>query len=144
MPMFGLEPKTCWLQISCSANWATSAHIAKAIRWDLQGSNLWPSACKADALPAELRSHTTINLKRPRTDSNRRPPPWQGGALTNWATGPYHIAKRYDAKKHEVFLRWTGGSLTNTIRYQNTKCLRGKAIRLVPSKPILKTISFYL
>ena len=24
--------------------------------WDLQGSNLWPSACKADALPAELRS----------------------------------------------------------------------------------------
>ena len=24
---------------------------------DLQGSNLWPSACKADALPAELRSH---------------------------------------------------------------------------------------
>ena len=27
-------------------------------------------------------------LLRPRTDLNRRPPPWQGGALTNWATGP--------------------------------------------------------
>ena len=27
------------------------------VKWDLQGSNLWPSACKADALPAELRSH---------------------------------------------------------------------------------------
>ena len=26
-------------------------------KWDLQGSNLWPSACKADALPAELRPH---------------------------------------------------------------------------------------
>ena len=26
-------------------------------KWDLQGSNLWPSACKAEALPAELRSH---------------------------------------------------------------------------------------
>ena len=25
--------------------------------WGLQGSNLWPPACKADALPAELRSH---------------------------------------------------------------------------------------
>ena len=25
--------------------------------WDLQDLNLWPSACKADALPAELRSH---------------------------------------------------------------------------------------
>ena len=24
--MIGLEPITCWLQISCSANWATSAH----------------------------------------------------------------------------------------------------------------------
>ena len=26
-------------------------------KWGLQGSNLWPSACKADALPAELRPH---------------------------------------------------------------------------------------
>ena len=24
-PMNGLEPLTCWLQVSCSANWATSA-----------------------------------------------------------------------------------------------------------------------
>ena len=28
-PMIGLEPITCWLQISCSANWATSAY-----QWD--------------------------------------------------------------------------------------------------------------
>ena len=26
--MIGLEPITCWLQISCSANWATSAKIS--------------------------------------------------------------------------------------------------------------------
>ena len=26
-PMIGLEPITCWLQISCSANWATSAKV---------------------------------------------------------------------------------------------------------------------
>ena len=26
-PMIGLEPITCWLQISCSANWATSAIV---------------------------------------------------------------------------------------------------------------------
>ena len=26
--------------------------------------------------------------QRPRRDSNSRPPPWQGDALTNWATGP--------------------------------------------------------
>ena len=31
-PMIGLEPITCWLQISCSANWATSAHWMKRIR----------------------------------------------------------------------------------------------------------------
>ena len=27
-PMIGLEPITCWLQISCSANWATSAFFS--------------------------------------------------------------------------------------------------------------------
>ena len=26
-PMIGLEPITCWLQVSCSANWATSAYL---------------------------------------------------------------------------------------------------------------------
>ena len=33
------------------------------VKWDLQGSNLWPSACKADALPAELRSHITTQKR---------------------------------------------------------------------------------
>ena len=28
-------------------------------------------------------------LWRPKTGSNRRPPAWQAGALTNWAIGPY-------------------------------------------------------
>ena len=27
-------------------------------------------------------------IKRPGWESNPRPPPWQGGALTSWATGP--------------------------------------------------------
>ena len=59
-PIEGLEPPTCWLQISCSANWAISALFnLKSNKWGLQGSNLWPSACKADALPAELRPHQT-------------------------------------------------------------------------------------
>ena len=85
-PMIGLEPITCWLQISCSANWATSAYIISWFviscsaynwlvsrqlsrnephrhkKWKLQGSNLWPSACKADALPAELNSHKTTQM----------------------------------------------------------------------------------
>ena len=65
-------------------------------KWDLQDLNLWPSACKADALPAELRSQIyLLNFnslrKRPGWDSNPRPPPWQGGALTNWATRPEKV-----------------------------------------------------
>ena len=102
-PMIGLEPITCWLQISCSANWATSAYwiiLFISFKWDLQGSNLWPSACKADALPAELRSH----IKRPRRDSNPWPPPWQGGALTNWATRP---SKGYTFKTSHKWLLHT-------------------------------------
>ena len=34
-----------------------------------------------------MHSHN-VKMQRPRRDSNSRPPPWQGGALTNWATGP--------------------------------------------------------
>ena len=36
------------------------SHIGNG-KWGLQGSNLWPSACKADALPAELRPHILID-----------------------------------------------------------------------------------
>ena len=50
----GVEPTTCWLQVSCSA-----IEPMKLIWWKQQGSNLWPSACKADALPAELCFHKT-------------------------------------------------------------------------------------
>ena len=56
---------------SCaSASSATAAYIERL--WGLQGSNLWPSACKADALPAELRPHNdpeetrTLDLRRDR------------------------------------------------------------------------------
>ena len=93
----GIEPPTCWLQISCSTvephqhvwfiklwrprsgsnwrppawqagiltNWTTWPHytfyLGDRTWWELQGSNLWPPACKADALPAELNSHKAPN-----------------------------------------------------------------------------------
>ena len=38
--------------------------------------------------------------KRPGRDSNPRPPPWQGGALTNWATGPYTWKYFVPSKPH--------------------------------------------
>ena len=47
----GLEPSTHGLKVRCSTNWANDSI------WRIQGSNLWPPACKADALPAELILH---------------------------------------------------------------------------------------
>ena len=47
----GYEPRAL-------ANWAIPPYLMLTKnKWDLQDLNLWPSACKADALPAELRSH---------------------------------------------------------------------------------------
>ena len=113
-PMIGLEPITCWLQISCSANWATSAYLIISLGWDQQGSNLWPPACKADALPAELWSHKILNSsfpkKRPRRDSNPWPPPWQGGALTNWATGPKYLKMDLRGLEPRTDRLWAGCS----------------------------------
>ena len=56
----GLEPSTSGVtgrhsnQLSYWAVWW----------WKQQGSNLWPSACKADALPAELCFHFSSSLSR--------------------------------------------------------------------------------
>ena len=37
-PMIGLEPITCWLQISCSANWATSAILHSITTYRTNGA----------------------------------------------------------------------------------------------------------
>jgi hypothetical protein len=52
----GFEPATCWLQISCSTNWATPAlYIYHLTSWSgKRGSNPQPTAWKAVALPIEL------------------------------------------------------------------------------------------
>ena len=42
-------------QAGALTSWATTPEF---VWWAKQGSNLWPSACKADALPAELSAHT--------------------------------------------------------------------------------------
>ena len=46
----GSNPRPPAWQAGTLTNWATEPYIW----WKQQGSNLWPSACKADALPAEL------------------------------------------------------------------------------------------
>ena len=51
----GLEPSTSRLSVVCSSQlsyWPIS--IRSLLWWRLAGSNRWPPACKAGALPAEL------------------------------------------------------------------------------------------
>ena len=71
--------------------------ISTIIWWRWQDSNPLPTACKAAALPAELHPQSTSSSVTLTQDlswwvwlvSNQRPPPYQDGALTNWATDPF-------------------------------------------------------
>ena len=102
----GIEPTTCWLQVSCSTvepcqlillatqkglepstSGVTGRHSNQLSYWAIlwwaqQGSNLWPPACKAGALPAELCAHK-IEMVTPRGIEPLLPP-WKGGVLTAW------------------------------------------------------------
>ena len=64
--MIGLEPITCWLQISCSANWATSAYCCVY----------------------------TIGLNQV-TPTGIEPvlPPWKGDVLTAWPRSLIYFAE---------------------------------------------------
>ena len=53
-------------------------------KWRRRDSNSRPSACKADALPTELRPHK----EWAQVDSNHRPHAYQACALTGWAMSP--------------------------------------------------------
>ena len=65
----GFEPPTSSLPRMRSTYWATAAC-----------ARLSPHLYK--------KAIALLWMWRPRTGSNRRPPAWQAGALTNWATGP--------------------------------------------------------
>ena len=77
-----LFQETQWnLEISFAAS------VSFFIWWRVPGSNRWPPACKAGALPAELTPH----MKKwwAKMDSNHRPHDYQSCALASWAIGPY-------------------------------------------------------
>ena len=60
VPWGGIEPPTRGFSVPCSTDWATKA-------WQV---------------------HDFKIVWRLGRDSNSRPPPWQGGVLTNWTTEP--------------------------------------------------------
>ena len=99
-PMIGLEPITCWLQISCSANWATSAYIF--ISWFVISC----SACDQLTSFVDLSelSHIGVYYIYLSDYSDKRTlfwesfsvtptgiepvlPPWKGDVLTAWPWG---------------------------------------------------------
>ena len=55
----GLEPSTSRLSVVCSSQLSYWP-----IWWRLAGSNRWPPACKAGALPAELNPRSLFHLLR--------------------------------------------------------------------------------
>ena len=98
----GVEPSTCWLQISCSAiephqqilsflggasgrNRTTDTEIFSLLLYRLSYRGKYVSN-------AILHWITRI-IWRPGRDSNPRPLAWQASVLTNWTTGPYFIIK---------------------------------------------------
>ena len=68
--------------------------------WDLQGSNLWPSACKADALPAELRSQIKFYSFRKTTRMGFEP-------TTSAVTGRRSNQLSHQARKSGPSGTWT-------------------------------------
>ena len=77
--MIGLEPTTCWLQISCSANWATPAY----------GASEWNRTTDTGIFSPLLYQLSYRGNWRPGGGSNPWPPAWQAGVLTNCTTGPH-------------------------------------------------------
>ena len=73
--------------------------------WRWGESNSWPSACKADALPAELHPHIPSRFPDwwALVDSNHRPHAYQACALTGWAKGPCRVSSGFVLRCLQLF-----------------------------------------
>ena len=66
----------------------TSLYQPLLLWWSARGSNPWPPACKADALPAEL----ALQLWWPVRDSNPWMYAWKAYVLSHFTNRPYMAA----------------------------------------------------
>ena len=103
--MIGLEPITCWLQISCSANWATSAYVfiswfviscsvcdqltSLVVLYELSHIGTYRHAKRNDILFINSHKRTLFWESFQMTPTGIEPvlPPWKGDVLTAWPWG---------------------------------------------------------
>ena len=94
----GFEPRTTWLKVKCSTNWANIPYQIKSFNW---ARWIWTTECSSQsAVPYRLAiAHykctlASITLKGGYRDSNPGPPDPQSGALTDCAI-PTIVEMRY-------------------------------------------------
>ena len=133
--VIGIEPTTCWLQISCSAYWATPAYMVPrdGLEPSTQGfSVLCSTNWATEASMATLRGLEPLTssvtgwrtnqlyyraifiLWWAFTDSNRGPIGYEPTALTNWAKGPNFLV---GVKRLELPTLWSQTRCATKLRY---------------------------
>ena len=89
-----MEPELFFKRLNETSKRFRSSLLQSISWWRVPGSNRWPPACKAGALPAELTPHRGSLKWWAKMDSNHRPHDYQSCALASWAIGPY-LASTY-------------------------------------------------
>ena len=114
--VIGVEPTTCWLQISCSAIEPHQHERVIPLKKQPKGSFVeiplgalrWNRTTDTRIFSPVLYRLSYQGKWRSGRDLNSRPLAWQASALTNWATRPNKFCKMQNSgKSHGVFYWWT-------------------------------------
>ena len=103
--------------------------------WFRPESNQRHEDFQSSALPTELRNHW-----RSGRDSNPRPPPWQGGILTNWTTRPMVAGEGFEPTTFGLWARRATRLLHPAILKKEDK--RFELLRGLTHLTVFKTVPF--
>ena len=109
-----------------------SASSVNFLWWRVPGSNRWPPACKAGALPAELNPHI-FSKWWAKMDSNHRPHDYQSCALASWAIGPYQLHFFFQVHRLTYPLNWITHWVTTFYPCTDLRTLQKKSSFLLKS-----------
>ena len=96
----GLEPRTHWLRVSCSTNWAKGAYFFKVQQYGgkqmvrperLELTHLWYQLLRLARLPVPPRSQVKLVIHR---RFELRTPWLKVKCSTDWASKPYSTSSR--------------------------------------------------